>query len=318
MKFNLLAFLFLATTLQVPSTAGFSHGYLSSRPSVWGGRRTHGSSNDNLGLASSTIVEAATAQGQAEDGSTMISQAVRVPLKYIGPYPCLPLRFPALATSNQRAANVTGVSLDFILDTAANTNTLQQVVASELDLPVVGQALPGVGSAGRIAPTGGQTYLLGDAQLEGLPLAEGEEPFTFMTGLTASVLPVASPAAAGLLSLAFLQVFQGGVEFGWGSLDRRPPSVTFYGDKSMDASVLKDRTKVSIQRIPVTQLPSIIVSINGVEMSALLDTGSPITVLNAQARGLKLSYRQKRSRAILWRPLQTASKKRKRPREATS
>lgn len=178
-----------------------------------------------------------------------MSQAVRVPLKFIGPYPCLALRFPNLATANQRERNATGVSLDFVLDTAANSNTLQQVVATQQNLTVVGRALPGIGSAGIIAQ-GGDTYLLGDAQLEGLlPTNDegGDEPFTVMTGLTASVLPVASPASLGLLSLAFLQSFQGGVEFSWGgsriqSNDERPaplqPSVTFYGDKSMDNKIL--------------------------------------------------------------------------------
>jgi len=212
----------------------------------------------------------------SSDAST--NTAVRAPLKYIGPYPCLALRFPELATSSQRSRNVQGVSLDFVLDTAANTNTINQQVAKELTLEVVGSALPGVGAAGTIS--GGETYLLGDAQLEGL--SEGEE-FTFMTGLTASALPVASPAAAGLLSLAFLQCFEGGVEFTWGTNtnDATPPAVTFYGD-SVD-TVLEGRTRVRIQRVPVTQLPSVTVEVNGVEMPALLDTGSPITVLNHQA-----------------------------------
>ena len=90
--------------------------------------------------------------------------AVRAPLKYVGPYPCLALRFPHLATSSQRGRNVTGISLDFVLDTAANTNTLNGQVAQELQLEVVGEALPGVGAAGSIA--GGDTYLLGDCQLD--------------------------------------------------------------------------------------------------------------------------------------------------------
>jgi len=224
------------------------------------------------------------------------SQVVRAPLKYVGPYPCLALRFPDLATQSQRDRNVTGVSLDFVLDTAANTNTIHQQVASELRLDVVGRALPGVGSAGVIAQ-GADTFMLGDAQLEGLVYDEGEEPFTFMSELTASALPVASPTSAGLLSLAFLQSFAGGVEFSWGTAisssnsdpgTAKPPSVTFYGDKSVDekAGVLKDRTKVTIDRIPVTQLPSVTLSINGKEMRALLDTGSPITVMNAKAAEL--------------------------------
>lgn len=199
--------------------------------------------------------------------------AVRAPLKYIGPYPALALRFPNLATQSQRTRNATGISLDFVLDTAANTNTINAGVASELGLEVIGQALPGVGASGALQ--GGATFLLGDAELEGL-----EEKFTFMTGLSASALPVASPAAAGLLSLAFLQSFPG-VDFRWGSSEELP-SVTFLGH-DMPEPLLEGRTRVPIERIPVTQLPLVMIQVNGVAMPALLDTGSPITVLNAQA-----------------------------------
>ena len=203
--------------------------------------------------------------------------AVRAPLKFIGPYPALALRFPDLATDSQRQRNVSGISLDFVLDTAANVNTLNAQVAKELQLDVVGHALPGVASAGAI--DGGDTFLLGDAQLEGI-----NETFTFMTNLTASALPIASPAAAGLLSLAFLQCF-GGVQFDWGNVPPQvPPSLTFY--EQVPQSVLDTMQPVSIQRIPVTQLPSVTVEINGVQMPALLDTGSPVTVLNSQAAKL--------------------------------
>lgn len=152
---------------------------------------------------------------------------------------------------------------------------------------------PGVGSAGAIS--GGDTFLLGDARLQGLPDQEGN--FTFMTGLTASALPIASPAAAGLLSLAFLQSFDG-VDMDWGTTPvvpvsgdddvdvsaaaARPPSITFHADAPTDA-VLQGRTKVPLERIPITQLLSVTIQINGIDMPALLDTGSPITVMNAQA-----------------------------------
>ena len=200
--------------------------------------------------------------------------AVRAPLKFIGPYPALALRFPDLATDSQRQRNVSGISLDFVLDTAANVNTLSAQVAKELQLDVVGHALPGVASVGAI--DGGEIFLLGDAQLEGI-----NETFTFMTNLTASALPIASPAAAGLLSLAFLQCF-GGVQFDWGNVPQQvPPSVTFY--EQVPQSVLDTMQPVSIQRIPVTQLPSVTVEINGVQMPALLDTGSPVTVLNSHS-----------------------------------
>ena len=204
------------------------------------------------------------------------SYSVRAPLKFIGPYPCLGVRFPNLATAAQRERNESGITLDFVLDTAANINTLNAQVAQELSLQVTGQAAPGMATTGAF---GGDlpTYYLGDVQLEGL----GES--IFMQNLTASAVPIASPASAGILSLAFLQSFGGGVEFDWqGNIETGiPPSLTFYADDVSNAT--QGRQCVSISRIPVTQLPSVEVEINGHIFPALLDTGSPVTVLNAQA-----------------------------------
>eukprot|EP00562_Extubocellulus_spinifer_P030760 CAMPEP_0178719200 /NCGR_PEP_ID=MMETSP0699-20121125/23003_1 /TAXON_ID=265572 /ORGANISM="Extubocellulus spinifer, Strain CCMP396" /LENGTH=429 /DNA_ID=CAMNT_0020369431 /DNA_START=279 /DNA_END=1568 /DNA_ORIENTATION=- len=218
--------------------------------------------------------------------------AVRAPLKYVGPYPCLALRFPNLATQSQRERNVTGISLDFVLDTAANTNTINSQVAKELGLEVVGEALPGVGAGGAIS--GGDTFMLGDAQLDGLPK---DESFTFMKGLTASALPVASPASAGLLGLYFFNCFQGGVCFDWGGNSAAPvpsdpasnttfPSVTFYSDKNDMGGALDGLKRAPIKPLPVSNLPSVELQINGQAVPALLDTGSPISVLNAEAARL--------------------------------
>lgn len=199
--------------------------------------------------------------------------SITVPIKFAGPYPSIGLRFPDLATQNQKAQNISGISLDFVIDTAANTNTINAQVASELNLDVVGQALPGVGTSGALS--GGDTFMLGDAQLE------GTDPFDFMQNLTASALAVASPSGAGLLSLAFLHCFEGGVEFNWSS---DSPSVTFHGQTNAEMEqTLSEMTRVPIDPVPVTQLPSIMLTINGVQVQALLDTGSPITVLNSQA-----------------------------------
>jgi hypothetical protein len=234
-----------------------------------------------LPTSTSTEVETSITHSNYEEEST----TVRAPLKFVGPYPSLGLRFPELATKSQKSRNVTGVSLDFVLDTAANTNTINAQVVGELGLEVVGAALPGVGSAGAIS--GGSTYMLGDSQLDGVG-----EAFTFMQGLTASALPIASPTAAGLLSLAFFNCFEGGVEFDWGSEQvmedgmppQRPPSITFYGQMDNNLTkILDDMTRVPIQSVPVTNLPSVTIKVNGIEMTALLDTGSPITVLNKQA-----------------------------------
>mmetsp|Transcript_34960 Transcript_34960/g.39856 ORF Transcript_34960/g.39856 Transcript_34960/m.39856 type:complete len:445 (-) Transcript_34960:39-1373(-) len=219
------------------------------------------------------------------------------PLKYQGPYPCLGLRFPYLSTSSQRERNITGISLDFVVDTAANINTLNLQVAQELGLEVVGQSLPGMAAAGAI--DGADTYLLGDCQLENTSNNnnstdddEIEQEIIFMSNLTASALPIAAPTSAGILGLAFLQCFPGGVEFTWGQTsvlaeDNNDdaaslyPTISFHAtDETIDK---KSSVVVPITPLPVTLLPSIIIKINGVEMPALLDTGSPITVLNHQA-----------------------------------
>ena len=255
----------------------------------------------------STDAAITTAPSSSSSSSSSQHAAVRAPLKYLGPYPALALRFPNLATPSQKKRNVTGISLDFVLDTAANVNTLNGQVAKELDLPVVGKALPGVGTSGPLAG-GDNTYLLGDCQLEnGLILSNNNnnnddnnnddddqhdtainESFLFMTNLTASALPVVNPAAAGLLSNAFLQCFPGGVEFAWGKIHAdngtiaESPSVTFYSEFP-SSHLEQTMQRVKITPLPVTLLPSITVNINGIEMPALLDTGSPITVLNQQA-----------------------------------
>eukprot|EP01082_Thalassiosira_pseudonana_P013437 g11837.t1 g11837 contig6:692989-694281(-) len=230
------------------------------------------------------------------------NDAVRSPLRFLGPYPTIPLRFPHLATASQRERNVTGVSLDFVLDTAANVNTINAQVAMELGLEKVGEAPGGVGAAGGIL--GGDTFMLGSCELDlGLSkekkemIGNGDEKesnneddtdgFVFMQGLTASALPVASPAAAGLLSLAFFYCFEGGVEFDWSNPTGETttqsfiPSVTFYGsDKHLN---LNGMACVPFESLPVSMLPSVTLSINGVKIPALFDTGSPITVLNAKA-----------------------------------
>jgi hypothetical protein len=113
-----------------------------------------------------------------------------------------------------------------------------------------------------------------------------------MENLTASALRVASPAAAGLLSLPFFYCFEGGVEFEWkgkveigedGQEQRLPPSVTFYDSPDDSVHLRKDMTAVAIKEIPITRLPKVNLCINGVTIPALFDTGSPVTVLNAQA-----------------------------------
>lgn len=110
---------------------------------------------------------------------------------------------------------------------------------------------------------------------------EGESTgFEFMQGLTASALPVASPAAAGLLGLAFFYCFEEGVEFNWGDSEEGP-SIVFHGSKK-DLNV-NGMSRVPFESLPGSMLPSVTLCINGKEIPALFDTGSPITVLNSRA-----------------------------------
>jgi predicted aspartyl protease len=199
--------------------------------------------------------------------------AVVAPLNYIGPYSCLTLRFPH--HSNQ--------TFDFLLDTGANVNSLDAKLVRQLDLPMVRclEGLPFLGTtSGSAGVKGGDLYLLGDCQLDGLPFPV----FTFLRNLTAAALPYASPVGVGLLSLALFYSFPAGVEFDWYGTDGDPPSIIFYFGKPDHAP---KEVVATMKRVPLTPLAvgvmTLNITMNGVELPALLDTGSPITVLNPQA-----------------------------------
>lgn len=276
------------------STNGFSYRQYRSSSTVVKTSMT-------LSLSSSSSIE-------EKNDSTERMMVVRSPLRFLGPYPTIPLRFPNLATPSQRQRNVSGISLDWVLDTAANVNTINAQVAKELGLEKVGVAPGGVGAAGDIV--GGDTFLLGDCELD-IPRDKnsidqvkdanndddenGNNEFMFMKGLTASALPVASPAAAGLLGLTFFYCFEGGVEFRWGIAstietsgdkvaefdDDRIPSITFHGND--EGLRLGGLTRVLFESLPGSMLPAVTLYINGKEIPALFDTGSPITVFNSRA-----------------------------------
>ena len=238
-----------------------------------------------------------------DDDDEPFSTAV-APLRWAGPYPALALRFPELATAAQKERGERGVTLDFVVDTAASVNTISAPVASELALRRVGAAPDGVGAGGALA--GGDIFALGECELGDKPAAER---FTFMTGLTAAALQVASPANAGILGVAFLNCFPGGVEFRWGdpsaagaasanvlAVDGAPndaaadgsalpewaPQLTFYGEDA-PAEATAGLRAFAVRALPDSRLPVVELLVNGVAVPALLDTGSPITVLNAAA-----------------------------------
>ena len=244
---------------------------------------------------------AAAERQDAEPAGEDAVMALKAPLRWLGAYPAISLSFPALTSPAQKArqlsgdASASGVTLDFVLDTAANTNTISAQVAGPtsqggLELTQVGSVAGGVGAGGEFG--GGATYMLGNVELADAPK---EERFVFMSGLSATALPIGAPGAAGLLGVAFLNSFAGGVEFCWGGgpggrgggggAEGEPPSVTLYGDATGTEAA---RAAAGLRGVPLTplpgnSLPSVTLRVNGVEVPALVDTGSPITVLNAAA-----------------------------------
>ena len=150
----------------------------------------------NVRLARPQSTEHRRAQAITAQASEEL-MAIRAPLRMAGPYPVISLRFPSIATpeqfkEQQKLTGETGVALDFVIDTAANVNTINAKLAADLGLKAVGYEGPGVSAAGALG--GGSTFMLGECQLNDLP-KEGR--FPLMSGLVASALPVASPGGAG-------------------------------------------------------------------------------------------------------------------------
>ena len=211
----------------------------------------------------------------ADDDSYAVV-AVVAPLKYLGPYPCLGLRFPHLSTT-----------FEFLLDTGANVNTVDAKFVKELSLPLVASSkelgvLGSAGIGGRVKP--GDIFKLGDCELVGLP---PEQTARFMKNLTAAAIEHSTPVGDGLLGLNFFLSFPAGVEFDWYGTDGDPPTLVFYYGNDLPAI---DNVQEGLVRVPLTRLPvgllSLTVNINGVDMPALLDTGSIVTVLNKEAADL--------------------------------
>ena len=166
-----------------------------------------------LSRPSTPAVDSKPAPEEVDNDEPM---ALCAPLRWLGPYPALALSLPELSTPAQKMRVLTGadgptsgVTLDFVIDTAANTNTISAQVAGPtsqggLELTQVGNVAGGVGAGGAIG--GGATYRLGSAELADVPKPER---IVFISGLEATALPIAAPAAAGLLGTSFLNSFPG-------------------------------------------------------------------------------------------------------------
>ena len=218
----------------------------------------------------------------SNDGYSVV--AVVAPLKYLGSYPCLTLRFPNLSSLTHSSD---GVTLDFLLDTGANVNAIGTECVKDLKLPLVMSSkdldiLGSAGIGGALQP--GDTFALGDCELVGLP---PEQTTTFMRNLTAAGLGISTPVGDGVLGLNFFWSFPAGVEFDWYGTDGDPPTLVFYYGNELPSL---ESTRQGLVRVPLKQLAvgllSLTITINGIDIPALLDTGSPITVLNQEAAQL--------------------------------
>jgi predicted aspartyl protease len=200
---------------------------------------------------------------------------VVAPLISVGSYACLGLNFPNVVTKP-------GVEINFVLDTAANVNTISSELANELDLPVVvkGDDLSLLGSAGAGGSFQvGDIVMLGDSRLSGMP--ENQRNNTFMTNLTAAAMNIgiARSFGGGLLGTSFFNCFRGGVEFDWYGTDGDPPTLIFYYD------MLPDNAKENATCVPINTeeffgVPTVSVNINGKELQAIIDTGSLVTIIS--------------------------------------
>lgn len=203
---------------------------------------------------------------------------VDLPVKVVGGYARVALRFPQLATAAQRNKGAAGVSFDLAVDTGSTVDVVAAQVARELALTVVGEAPAGTGAAGVVfgaAPM----FLLGDVQDDTLP---PEERFTLLSGMQAASVPVPLPAGcAGLIGRPFLDSF-GAAEFllPEGKLRLHAP-----GAFDADASGLASVTLVELGAWNLFGC-TLVVDGDGVEVPALVDTGAPATILNGPAASL--------------------------------
>ena len=207
---------------------------------------------------------------------------VVAPLVYKGPYPCLGLRFPHLHAKDALVADK-GVELDFLVDTGANVNSITAALVETYRLPKLAVDVPKplatAGMGGALDP--GDYYVLGDCGLAGLP--SGQRDAIFMTNTTAAVLPRGPMDTDGLLGSSFVASFAG-VEFDWYGTDGDPPTFCFYFGTQLPqgpGSVTQDMVQVPLQSF--FQLSTVEITVNGVVLKAMIDTGSPITVMSEEA-----------------------------------
>ena len=198
---------------------------------------------------------------------------VVAPLKYVGRYACLELNFPHL----------TSKTLNFVLDTGASITSISSKLAKQLQLPIVRKKedLELLGTAGAAGSfEAGDIVLLGNCTLGGMPADYNQ---TFMYNMTAASidLGIATKVCAGLFGVPFFSSF-GAVEFDWWGTDDDPPTIQFYYSKVLPAFALKNTKKIPLEE-SFFGIPQITININGHYLRAIIDTGSPITIMSVEA-----------------------------------
>ncbi|KAG7342991.1 aspartyl protease [Nitzschia inconspicua] len=229
---------------------------------------------------------------------------VVAPLHHIGPYTCLRLQFPEWKDDSEEREGEESPSFDFMIDTGANVNSIDarlvekyrlaefsmpQLPASHSDIDesvlspsaLIG-ATTSMTDSGKETPSkAGTMHWLGTCQLAGLPPPN----VNFLRNLVAASLPFASPVGVGILGLPFLWAFPAGVELDWHGTDGDPPTIIFFYGNEPPHEVGEKMVRVPI-RVLMGGLMTLDITVNNVKMRALLDTGSPLTVLNKQACNL--------------------------------
>mmetsp|Transcript_49472 Transcript_49472/g.92151 ORF Transcript_49472/g.92151 Transcript_49472/m.92151 type:complete len:461 (+) Transcript_49472:114-1496(+) len=195
----------------------------------------------------------------ASVSSALSERATSPPVEFMA----LTLKFPKCATASQAERGVAGVELDFVLDTACSADFILPEVALGLRLQVVGETPGGVAATGSIA--GGPLVRLGDVELGSTLIIEG-----FVA--TALLLPTAG--TAGILGKRFLDCFDA-VELAWA---QRPGRARFHQEYDWEAA-MSYMSCVDLQEL-ANGLLACEISIDGVVVQGLLDTGAPQSIVN--------------------------------------
>jgi predicted aspartyl protease len=169
-----------------------------------------------------------------------------------------------------------------MMDTGANINAIQKDLAQSLKLPVVlcKESFSTIESAGVGGSfEAGDIVMLGDCHLSNMPK---EHDLLFIKNLTAASIDIglAGVIAEGLLGTTFFECFSA-VEFDWYGTDGDPPTFIFYY-KDLPEYAKKNAFCVPLENDSFFNVPIVNVSINGIEVRALVDTGSCISIVSPQ------------------------------------